>query len=122
MEDSEIEKADLLIIGTPTVIRRPSVGIHNFFSGEHNLKDKYVAVFETRFATTDKGIGLRLLKRALGSTAEKIAHSLNEQGIKVLTPPTGFIVSDGESSLKDAELERAASWAKNISSQIKATS
>jgi len=49
-----------------------------------------------------------------GYAAGKIADSLKRKGATLVASPEAFFVKGKEGSLKDGELERAASWAKEI--------
>lgn len=115
VEKQQIDEADLIIIGTPTITKQSTLAIQELLEEKGSLKNKKVAVFDTRYATTEHGIGLRLLKKTLGSAASKIAEILKSQGANLVIPPEGFIVTDTETDLQNSEIERAQNWAKKIS-------
>ena len=105
---SELESIDLLIIGSPTQGGRPTPAIQDFLNkvSEPLLKGINVAAFDTRFSTRWVGI--------FGYAAGKIADSLKKNGATLIASPEAFFVKGKEGPLKEGELERAASWAKEI--------
>lgn len=113
---SELESVDLLIVGAPTQAFRPTKPVQTIIesiSGE-TLKGVNVAAFDTRILASNVGKGLRLLMKMGGYAAPRIANALKKKGGNLLVPPEGFFVKDKEGPLKEGELERAASWAKEI--------
>ena len=64
-----------------------------------------MATFDTRLSTKLVGI--------FGYAAGRIADSLTKKGGLILSSE-GFFVKGKEDSLKEGELERAASWAKDM--------
>ncbi len=105
---SELESIDLLIVGSPTQGGRPTPAIQDFLNkvSEPAIKGINVAAFDTRFSTRWVGI--------FGYAAGKIADSLKRKGATLVASPEAFFVKGKEGPLKDGELERAASWAKEI--------
>jgi flavodoxin I len=105
---SELKTLDLLIVGSPTQGGRPTPAIQDFLNkvSEPAIKGIDVAAFDTRFSTRLVGI--------FGYAAGKIADSLKRKGGTLILSPQGFFVRGKEGPLKDGELERAASWAKEI--------
>ena len=113
---SELASIDLLIVGSPTHGGRPTPAIREFLSRipANALKNVGVTSFDTRFQAKDKGVGMRILLGVVGYAAGRITDSLKGKGGYLAAPPEGFIVEDNEGPLKEGELERAASWAKEI--------
>ena len=113
---SELESIDLLVVGSPTqgfrATKPVQIFIENIPGG--TLKGIDVAAFDTRFAESDVGMGLRLLLKMGGYAAPRIAQALKKKGGNLTVPPEGFFVKDKEGPLKEGELERAASWANGI--------
>jgi flavodoxin I len=105
---SELESIDLLIVGSPTYGGRPTPAIQDFLNkvSELAIKGINVASFDTRLSTR--------LVRIFGYAAGKIAGSLKTKGGTLILSPEGFFVKGKEGPLKEGELERAASWAKEI--------
>ena len=105
---SELESVDLLIVGSPTQGGRPTPAIQDFLNKvpEPAVKGVNVAAFDTRFSTKLVGI--------FGYAAGKIADSLKRKGGSLILFPEAFFVKGKEGPLKEGELERAASWAKEI--------
>ena len=105
---SELQSVDLLIVGSPTQGGRPTLAIQDFLNkvSEPDIKGINVAAFDTRFSTRFVGI--------FGYAAGRIADSLKKKGGTLILSPEGFFVKGKEGPLKEGELERAASWAKEI--------
>jgi flavodoxin I len=116
LNPKDIHDLDVLIVGSPTQGGRPTPAMQKFLAQipADGLKNLRAAAFDTRFAAQDHGLGLRLLMRAIGYAAGRIATSLENKGGFIAVPPEGFIVEDKEGPLKNGELERASIWAKLI--------
>ena len=113
---SELESISFLIVGSPTQGFRATKPIQAFIesiSGD-TLKGVNVAVFDTRIPANEVGKGLRLLMKMGGYAAPRIAQALNKKGGNLVAPAEGFFVKDKEGPLKEGELERAISWAKEM--------
>ncbi|HLE81662.1 MAG TPA: flavodoxin family protein [Dehalococcoidia bacterium] len=108
---SELESVDLLIVGSPTQGGRPTPAIQDFLNrvSEPAIKGISVAAFDTRISTRWVGI--------FGYAAGRIAGSLKTKGGTLILSPEGFFVKGTEGPLKEGELERAASWAREIAQQ-----
>ncbi|MDY6833736.1 MAG: flavodoxin domain-containing protein [Chloroflexota bacterium] len=115
-DSSELEVINWLIVGSPTQGFRATESVQTFVSGlsAGSLKGINVAAFDTRMTSEDVGRGLRLIMKVGGYAAPRIAKVLEKKGGNLMAPPTGFFVKDKEGPLKEGELERAASWAKEI--------
>jgi flavodoxin len=113
---AELNGLDLLIAGSPTHGGRPSPGIQEFLNKipTGSLKGIRVAAFDTRFAKSEHGIGLKLLMAVINFAAPRIAKALETKGGNLVVEPEGFIVSGKEGPLKEGELNRATFWAKGI--------
>lgn len=108
---------ELLIVGSPTRVFKPTKAIMNFLNKIplNGLKGVKVAAFDTRISTTDVNSRLlNILVKLFGYAAKPIADKLEKKGGSLIIPPEGFFVKDSEGPLKDGELERAADWAKLI--------
>jgi len=105
---SEWESINLLIVGSPTQGGRPTPAIQDLLNkvSESAIKGINVAAFDTRFSTRWVGI--------FGYAAGKIAGNLKGKGGTLVASPEGFFVKGKEGPVKEGELERAASWAKEI--------
>jgi len=108
VNSSELKVFDLIIVGSPTQGGRPTQAIQDFLKKvmEPAIKGINVAAFDTRFSTR--------LVRIFGYAAGRIADSLKRNGGTLIAPPEGFFVKGTKGSLKEGEVERAASWAKEI--------
>ena len=113
---SDLKSINFLIIGSPTQGFRPAKSVQTFIESipGNALKGIDVAAFDTRIPASDVGTGLRLLMKIGGYAAPRIANALKKKGGNLAVPPEGFFVKDKEGPLKEGELERAASWAKEI--------
>lgn len=109
-----LDDIDLLVVGSPTQGGRPTIAIQKFLGSLPRLHHISVAVFDTRFGNKGHSITLKLLMRAVGHAAEKMAAALRVKGASLVSPPMGFIVEDKEGPLARGELQRAAAWAHEI--------
>ena len=112
LNPSEMMNADFLIIGSPTHGGRPTPSIQKLMDGipEQALNGICVAAFDTRFSSR--------MVRVFGYAAERIANGLEAKGGKAVSPPEAFFVVGKKGPLREGELERAASWAKMISTNL----
>ncbi|SDP38222.1 Flavodoxin domain-containing protein [Nakamurella panacisegetis] len=129
-----VSTADLLIIGAPThawSLSRPTtrqgaadqasepdshkqlepdatgIGLREWLEREDPLPSR-AAVFDTR-----RNISPLLSGRA----GRAIKHLLHQHGVKVVAGPVSFLV-DADNQLVPGELERAASWGREITAHI----
>jgi flavodoxin len=112
VNSAELKAIDLLIVGSPTHGGRPTPAIKDFLDkiSEPAIRRINVAAFDTRYSSK--------LARIFGYAAEKIAGILKTKGFTLILPPEGFFVKSKKGPLKDGELERAVSWAKEIAKQL----
>ena len=106
---SDLQSIDLLIVGSPTYGGRPTPGMLDFLKhtiAASSLKDISVAAFDTRLTAN--------WVKMFGFASGKIANSLKANGGTLVKSPEGFYVTKTKGPLKEGELERAASWAKEI--------
>ncbi len=108
VDPADLEGLELLILGSPTNGGRPTEAIHDLLQGPLFLERVGVAAFDTRTVS----IWNRILP--FGYAAPRIASSLETHGARLLAPPEGFVVLGIKGPLKEGELERAASWARQI--------
>lgn len=107
----------LLIVGSPTRGFMPSPDISAFLNNmpEGGLKGVRIGAFDTRIALEDiKPTFLRFIVKAGGYAAPVISKKLVQKGGEQVLSPEGFFVQGKEGPLRDKELERAHSWAKQI--------
>jgi flavodoxin len=106
---AELNAFDLLVIGSPTYGGRPMPSVAELLNKipESAIKGKNIAAFDTRIPTK--------LAKIFGYAADRIAKNLKEKGGNPVVPGEGFYVNGKEGPLKEGELERAASWAKELS-------
>jgi flavodoxin len=105
---ADVNAVDLLIVGSPTYGGKGTQPVLDFLAKvpEGGIKGKKVAAFDTRLTG-------RFVK-VFGFAAEKIAESLKAKGGDLASTSEGFFVKGKKGPLSDGELERAASWAKDI--------
>src|SRR4030067_2694831 len=118
---AELKGLNLLIAGSPTHGGRPSPAMQEFLNKipADGLNGVKIAAFDTRFAYKDHGIGLKILMTVLNFAAGRIVDALKKKGGNQIIEPDGFFVEGKEGPLKDSELERAKTWAKEISENKK---
>jgi flavodoxin len=107
---------DFLIVGSPVHGGRPTPAIDALLKNlpVDSLKKTRVAAFDTRFASEDHGLGIKILLSVIRYAAERMANELVKKGGKLAIKPAGFIVKNKEGPLKKGELERARNWAHQL--------
>ena len=105
---ADLKGFDLLIVGSPTHGGWFTPEIKGLLEESPALEGVNVAAFDTRTVS----IWNRIFR--FGYAAPRIARSLENNGGNLLVPPEGFVVLGTQGPLKDAELERAAGWAKGL--------
>jgi flavodoxin len=113
----EVKTCDLLILGSPVHGGRATPALDEFIKKlpADSLQGKSITAFDTRFESEEKGIGLRLLMSVIRYAAPRLAKALEKKGGKLVAEPEGFIVENKEGPLKEGELERARTWAEQLS-------
>jgi len=113
----QLKGLNILIVGSPTRAFSPSPAIKKFLKSipKNSLNGIGVAAFDTRISEVDIDSKiLSFLVKLFGYAAKPILQKLVKKGGEPAVSPEGFIVKDTEGPLKEAELERAAEWAKKI--------
>jgi len=107
VQPSDLKGVDLLVLGCPTLKRKPTAAVQAFLDcvSRRPLKGVSAAVFDTRY---------RKLRLLAGSAAGVVADRLHKAGVNVLLPPQSFFVVAREGPLGEDELERATAWAHEI--------
>ena len=116
VEQIALKSVELLIVGSPVHGGHATPAIDSFLKNlpVTSLKNLKVAAFDTRFASEDHGVGLRVLMSIIRYAAERIAKDLTKKGGTLVGKPEGFIVEDKSGPLKKGELERARKWAMEV--------
>jgi flavodoxin len=113
---------DLLIVGSPTQKFRPTTAISNLLKGmpDHSLKGVKVAAFDTRLTWNEieKTAVLAFFVKIFGYAAKPIADRLKSKDGELILPPEGFFVDEMEGPLLLGEIDRAISWAEQISAEM----
>ena len=107
VQPSDLKGVDLLVLGCPTLKRKPTAAVQAFLDcvSRRPLKGVFAAVFDTRD---------RKLRLLAGSAASGVAKHLRKTGVHVLVAPQSFFVTAREGPLGEDELERATAWAHEI--------
>ena len=105
---AELNEVNLLVIGSPTFGGKPSQSMLDFFDKipESMLKGVNVAVFDTRV--------LSIMAKMFGHAAGKIAYRVKKKGGNIIVSPEGFFLTGVKGQIKEGELERALTWAKDL--------
>ena len=122
VKPEQLEKVDLLIVGSATRAFRPSHETKRFLSHlpANSLKGKKAAAFDTRIALEDIKVRfLRLMVNLFGYAAKPLSNKLQKKGAQIVIAPEGFRVKDTEGPIKEGELERAGKWGSQIKGRIK---
>ena len=107
----ELQGVDVFIVGCPTQGWRPTPAIQSFLEGtsSEELRGLAGACFDTRF---------RLPRFMTGSAARVMARKLREKGVSLLAEPESFFVKGTEGPLREGELQRASTWARQIVEEV----
>jgi len=106
----DLERADLLIVGSPTHGSLPSEAVQGLLEriGSPAREGARAATFDTRLTWG-------FLERWGGFAAPKIADALKGKGWMLTGEPGGFFVRGlKKGPLKRGEAERATAWAKGL--------
>lgn len=111
----DLEKKDLIIIGSPTHTGRPSKAVQVLFNmiPKDLLKDSRVAIFDTSVATYKQNIFTKGIIKFFGYSAPRMANMFKKKGAEIVSVQS-FFVLNMKGPLKDDELERAKKWAKGL--------
>jgi flavodoxin len=103
---------DLLIIGSPTQLKKASPTVGSWLDGISfdGLKDYPVAVFDTRY---------QLPSWRSGSAAQILAKRLQRLGAILIIDPESFFVTRTEGNLLSGELDRVPTWADSLNIHYK---
>jgi flavodoxin len=111
LNDSDLEKADLLVMGSPT--HRMNLPEEVQAVLEHLPKQVLRGVSVAAFDTSYKMSALL----ARFSAAPKLARKLRKLGGRQVVSPETFHVAEREGPLYEGEIERAQAWAESVLSQ-----
>ena len=108
----------VLVVGSPTQRFSPTGATTAFLKAipQGGLAGVKVAAFDTRIteAEIERIRILSFMVRLFGYAAEPMAKRLEQKGGTLAVPPEGFYVGGTEGPLLEGELERAATWARQI--------
>jgi flavodoxin len=110
----DLQGVDVFIVGCPTQGWRPTQAVQSFLEevSSEELRSLAGACFDTRF---------RLPRFMTGSAAKVMAGKLREKGVSLLVEPESYFVEGTEGPLREGELERAATWARQIVDEVEAS-
>jgi flavodoxin len=110
----DLQGVDLFIVGCPTHGWRPTQAVQSFPEevSSEEFGSLAGACFDTRF---------RLPRFMTGSAAKVMAGKLREKGVSLLVEPESYFVEGTEGPLREGELERAATWARQIVDEVEAS-
>jgi len=106
---ADLKGSDLLIFGSPTHGGRFTPAFQGLLKASPALEGVKVAAFDTRTMKWSQ---------IFGHAAPRIAQSLERKGGNLIALPEGFFVLDTKGPLKDGEIQRAATWAKQIAAKL----
>lgn len=108
---SELKIFNLLVVGTPIIGWKPTVGMQEFLSKLQSgqLSGIKATTFDTR-------VKLFIHGDAMG----KVAKSLKFAGADIFTDPTPFYVAGSQAKpyLLNGEIEKAKEWARDIKAKL----
>ncbi|HEX6506766.1 MAG TPA: flavodoxin [Chloroflexota bacterium] len=98
---------DLLAVGGPTQAHGLSPVLRDFLDGLSSgaVSDRLTVSFDTR---------LNWPRFLAGSAASAAAKRLTKKGARLLATPESFLVNGSKGPLAERELERAATWTKEL--------
>lgn len=104
----DLEKVDLLVVGSPILGGRPSEAMQKYIDGipESAASRMKIATFDTRLAMK--------FARLFGYAAVRMTAALTAKGGTAKSEPEGFIVKGRSGPLADGEIERAAQWGREL--------
>jgi len=116
VKPEDMQGLDFLVVGSPTHGGRATPELQKVLNDipSDSLKNVKITAFDTRISGKDKGFGVRLITKAFGYAAGRIAKTLEEKGGTIVAEPQGFIVDKNEGPLKAGEIERATAWGKEL--------
>jgi flavodoxin len=119
LHPEDLSGLDLLVVGSPTQGGRPTQSMADWLGRLPSApQGASVTVFDTRLASEDVGLGLRLLMNVIGYAASRIAKALVAKGYILVGDPKGFIVTGKEGPLAAGELDRARNWGADLARQF----
>jgi len=105
----ELDKVELLVIGSPVISGRSSQSIQDYLEGmtKETAAGLKVASFDTRLSSP--------FARMFGNAATRMVRQFVSLGSQVVAKPEGFIVSGQKGPLADGEIDRATQWGRDLS-------
>lgn len=105
VDKAAIKNYDCLVVGAPTMYFKATSGIMQFLKSfqEKEFSGKLAAAFDTQ-----------LQSRLFGNATKAIEKELKRLGCEIVSPPLVTYIEGktDQMKLKDGELEKAKSWAK----------
>ena len=112
VDSLELEGVEMLFLGSPTQRRKPSLAMQNLVDRipGQNLNVLGLASFDIRPAMPEAMTG----SAARASAARALGEKLRQRGGSLVAPPESFVADARANSLRNGEVERAASWARKV--------
>ncbi len=112
----KVKDSELIIIGSPTHGFNASQNIFNFIKqlNKEILKDKKIAIFDTRTIPTDVPKFFRLMIQKAGYASPKLEKFFKSMGCNIITESIGISVHGKEFPIVDGEMERVDDWIINF--------
>ena len=112
---NDIEKMDLVLVGSPTHGGQFSEAVKNFFKSipDKGLQGKRAAAFDTGMSKENESGFVKGVISFFGYASKRIGKELTKKGA-TLTGAETFFVLGKEGPLKEGEIERARQWAKGL--------
>lgn len=112
----KIKGAELIIIGSPTHGFNASQNILKLIKSlnDEMLKDKKVALFDTRTIPADIPKFFRFMIQKAGYAAPKLHHFFQTKGCNVISVPLGIDVHGKEGPIVDGEMKKVENWVNNL--------
>jgi flavodoxin I len=107
----DLQDMDLLVLGSPTVGGRATKAMQDFVQ---SIPDPVAQ--KLRLAAFDTRVPMRFVQ-IFGYAAPRMADAMRSKGCARQSAPEGFIVKGRSGPLAEGELDRAAAWARQVSSQ-----
>lgn len=109
---NKIKEAELIIIGSPTHGFNASQNTLNFIKQLNNeiLKDKKIAVFDTRTIPTDVPKFFRFMIQKAGYASPKLEKFFKTMGCNIIAESIGINVHGKEGPIVEGEMNKIDNW------------
>lgn len=114
--DKEIEKAHLLVLGSPTRAFQPTDAMKQFLKNKSKLLASHrLTIFDTRIDMANvKSMFLHFMIKSFGYASDYFVKHLRRLKTHLVIPPVFFIVQGNEGPLAESCKTKIADFAKAI--------